>query len=99
MSEKEDERGPAIFVQGQKKPKDPVGHKYISEYHHDKKNQIVGWRLVGTTGYNDPEGFTIPPELREKKPGGFSVTPEDLEKSRKKYFPSIEDSLPKGDRD
>lgn len=99
MSEKEGERGPAVFVHGQKKPKAPGGYKYIAERHHDKRNLTVGWKLISTTGHDDPEGFAIPAELREKKPGGFSVTPEDLEKSRKRYFPSIEDSLPKGDRD
>lgn len=101
--EKKKERIP-IRVFQQKRPQGGEGYKWEPEYNVEKKDKIVSWRRVSTTGHSDPEGFLVPPEVQEDEGEGQDPTsgfpsPEDLEESRKRKFSSIEDSQPQGDKD
>ena len=81
-----------------KKPKDEPGMEWVPVYDNFwKQDERTGWMAVST------ESAPSPPEteeLLEKPPhkvGG--ITAAQLEESRKRYFPSIEDGLPTGDKD
>lgn len=100
MSEgiKRAEKGPRIIRQ-HKRPKDKLGMKWIPVYDNFwKQDERTGWVAVSTEPAPSPPAETE--GLLEKPPrkvGG--ITAEQLEKSRKKHFSSIEDSLPTGDKD
>jgi hypothetical protein len=85
------ERKIPIYVHGQTKPKPVDGYKWVPEFNEWKTDQIIGWRRVEEQ------------QAKERKKGagqhGGLPSPQKIEKSRENYFPSIEDSLPKGDRD
>lgn len=91
-----------IYVHGPTRPKDGEGYTWVRDPDPWNTSRPRGWRRVSTTGSSDEEGFVVPEEAQTKEsespfPGG--PTPEQLEKSRKKQFPSIEESLPRGDKD
>lgn len=91
-----------LYVQGPTRPKDGEGYTWIEDPNPWKTDQPLGWRRISTTGHSDREGFVVPDELGEKEsksPFPNGPTPKDLEDSRKKKFPSIEEGLPQGDKD
>lgn len=91
------EKKPRIVRQF-RKPKDEPGVKWVPVRDDPwKRNRRTGWMAVSTEHAPSPpetEGLLEEPPLMEG-----NVTAEQLEESRKRYFPSIEDSLPTGDRD
>ena len=56
------QKGPPLYSHGETKPKVEEGYDYIPEYHVQNRDQIIGWRRIGTTGHSDSEGFLVPPE-------------------------------------
>jgi len=92
------EKGPKILRQ-YKRPKDKPGMEWVPVYENFwKQDERTGWMAVST------EPAPSPPEtegLLEKPPRKVGdITAEQLEKSRKKHFPTfIEESLPTGDKD
>jgi len=86
------------IIRQSKRPKDEPGMKWVPVHGNFwKQDEITGWMAVST------EPAPSPPEtegLLEKPPrkvGG--ITAAQLEESRKRHFPSIEDGLPTGDKD
>lgn len=87
------------IVKGSRKPPDEPGIRWSPVRDFWKRNRIKEWVAISTEPAPNPpdemEGLLKEPP---RKVGG--ITAEQLEKSRKKHFPTfIEEGLPTGDKD